>query len=289
MRCSLSASLALRLLVPSVLALWGCAQSPSIGAPSARESAPTDVRYEVDSHTLHYVAVPGGNARVLFIHGSPGTWKDWSKVLGNPRLRAKARLLAVDRPGWGDSPGGLVPDLQTQSQLLDPLIDRPEPTLVVAHSYGASIAMLLAQHRPRHVRGLLLIAPALSAKTLVPHWYDAFTRVALVRRLLPARLRAAVIEQSRLPSQLASLSEEWRDVTVPITILQGTDDRQVDPAVVTFARAQFKNSDLRVHLLDHEGHHLLRRRPDLVASSLLKLLDRTPPVRAGSSRDSCPE
>ena len=52
--------------------------------------------------TLHYVA--GGNSNkpaIVFIHGTPGSWRVFGPQLEDSALQNSAYLVAVDRPGWG--------------------------------------------------------------------------------------------------------------------------------------------------------------------------------------------
>lgn len=98
----------------------------------------------------------GAGPPVLLIHGQPGLGSDWDGVVA--ALRADHRLLAPDRPGYGD--GG--PDPTTMAGNAAALADLLEsrsaaPAVVVGHSYGGGIAILLAARRPDLVRGLVLV------------------------------------------------------------------------------------------------------------------------------------
>ena len=65
-------------------------------------------QYTVGPRMMAYVETGVTNAAplVLFVHGSPGEWQGWVKYLTDPDLSARARLIAVDRPGFGGSGAG---------------------------------------------------------------------------------------------------------------------------------------------------------------------------------------
>ncbi len=40
---------------------------------------------------------------VVFIHGTPGSWRAGARYLTEPALLERARVVVLDRPGWGES------------------------------------------------------------------------------------------------------------------------------------------------------------------------------------------
>jgi pimeloyl-ACP methyl ester carboxylesterase len=97
----------------------------------------------------------GSGPTVVLVHGILlGGRVAWR---AQRRLTRRWTLVAVNRPGHGDSPEARQ-DFETEAPLVaDQLLD--EPVHLVGHSYGAIVAMLAAIHRPEMVRSLTVIEP----------------------------------------------------------------------------------------------------------------------------------
>ncbi|HET9732876.1 MAG TPA: alpha/beta hydrolase [Acidimicrobiales bacterium] len=106
----------------------------------------------------------GRGSTVLLLHGQPGTGDDWAAV--SPLLTGRHRLIVPDRPGYGRSPGpavGITGNADIAASLLD---GEATPAVVVGHSYGAAVALRLAELHPGLVAGLVLVAPAATPAAL---------------------------------------------------------------------------------------------------------------------------
>ena len=83
------------------------------------------------------------------------------------RLVDSHRLITPDRPGYGSSPGppvGPTANAVALQELLEAL--GAGPVTVVGHSYGAAVAVRLAELYPASVRGLVLVCPAVNGAAL---------------------------------------------------------------------------------------------------------------------------
>lgn len=153
----------------------------------------------------------GSGPEVLLVHGGAGPRTTW---LGLEGLSARWTLAFVYRRGFPPSPepAGGRQDFDVDADDLAPLLDiRPH---VVAHSYGALGSLLAATRRPRQIRSLTLIEPALFLPTDDPE-VARFRRMgeALLAHGLdadPATLReflaiagAPVADDGPLPEEVA--------------------------------------------------------------------------------------
>jgi abhydrolase domain-containing protein 6 len=93
---------------------------------------------------------------VLCIHGQPGDGDDWRAI--RSRLEDSYRVLTPDRPGWGDNPDP-ARSLDANADVLASLLSRDEPAVVLGHSLGGGIALLLALNYPDRVAALVLASP----------------------------------------------------------------------------------------------------------------------------------
>lgn len=105
--------------------------------------------------SLH-VADRGSGPPVLLVHGQPGVSDDWDPV--SALLQSDHRLLAPDRPGYGRTTVEAL-SMADNAELLEGLLvgRNAAPAVVVGHSYGGGIAILLASRRADLVRGLVLV------------------------------------------------------------------------------------------------------------------------------------
>jgi pimeloyl-ACP methyl ester carboxylesterase len=159
----------------------------------------------------------GAGPPLLFVHGLSGRWANWLgqlSVLGGsatgesgaprpayegpdglapsrparraPRPSPGHRLLALDLPGFGDSPlpeSGVV-SIAGYARLLERLLDEREieSATLIGNSMGGLIAAELALASPRRVERLVLVSPA----GVSTHGYRGSARAAsTLRRLEP--------------------------------------------------------------------------------------------------------
>lgn len=104
------------------------------------------------------IAIDEGTGRaVLLVHGQPGRGLDW-EALGR-RLSSDHRVVAPDRPGWGDDerPATSLAANATDLASIIELLGLPLPVTVVGHSLGGGIAIELALSRPDLVGALVLL------------------------------------------------------------------------------------------------------------------------------------
>ena len=107
----------------------------------------------------------GAGPGVVCLHSNASTSSQWRALMES--LAPRFHVLAADSLGAGQSPawpGERAVSLHDEVTLLEPVFARAgEPFALVAHSYGAAVALIAAVSQPRRVRALALYEPTLFA------------------------------------------------------------------------------------------------------------------------------
>ena len=107
----------------------------------------------------------GSGPGVVCLHSNASSSSQWRALMDT--LAPKFHVLAADSYGAGKSPAWPADRpvfLRDEVALLEPVFARAgEPFSLVAHSYGAAVALIAALDRPARVRALALYEPVLFA------------------------------------------------------------------------------------------------------------------------------
>ena len=115
-------------------------------------------RIEVDGCEITHVDLGAGDGPpIVFVHGLGGNWQNWLECL--PRAARERRAIAVDLPGFGNSP--MPPkdiSISFYARILDRLLETLgiDAAVVVGNSMGGFIGAELAINYPARVERLVL-------------------------------------------------------------------------------------------------------------------------------------
>jgi pimeloyl-ACP methyl ester carboxylesterase len=195
----------------------------------------------------------GSGHPILLVHGQPGSRADWSRLI--PLLAGDHRVLAVDRPGYGESGGDAV-GLLENARLLGRLLEHRSAlgATVVGHSLGAGIALAMAE-RALGAGALVLIGTAGVDGTV--GLLDHLLAIPLAGSLGVTGVRAAALALQRfVDGPVVSAIDGWGShagrsfareqrallrernlleaaldaIAVPTTVVVGSHDRVVRPS-----------------------------------------------------------
>jgi pimeloyl-ACP methyl ester carboxylesterase len=115
-----------------------------------------EMAHDADGLDLHYVRRGHGSPTVLLLHGWPGFWYDWRRVL--PRLAQLTSVIAMDLRGFGasakpDWPPRSAYSAEAQARNVLALLDQLqlETVLLVGYDVGSRVAQTVAQMEPSRV------------------------------------------------------------------------------------------------------------------------------------------
>jgi pimeloyl-ACP methyl ester carboxylesterase len=267
--------------------LSGCSGAPQQAAPRARDSLLDNSNIALKSMAvgdfqLHYAeAGDVGKPTIVFVHGTPGSWRSLGRLMTSTQLDQHARLISIDRPGWGGSP---LLDKETEGSfaaqvtLIEPLLSKlkaesgGQSLILVGHSYGASISPYIAYMHPELVDGLLMAAGAIDPELGKPRWYNWAASAWPISRMINPRLVKANVEIWGVYDALKTLEPWWQTVSIPMTYMQGEEDELVHPRNLDFAENFLPKTNTKVVRIPGQGHLVHRQQQGLIASLALELL-----------------
>ncbi len=241
-------------------------------------------RYKVGARTVRYLEMGSDDKpSVLLIHGAPSSLSVFNPIIQDSLLWSKAKVFAVDRPGYGYSDFGKVEvSIANQAALLKPVLDsmvaRHRPIILFGESYGGPIACKLAMDYPDLIDGVVLAAPSLApgqetyfAISYPMRWWG-------IKYIFPRLLRIATDEKWAHRAELEKLLPQWKNIRAPVIYLQGMNDEIVNPSNAEFARQQLINSKkLEITMIPNQKHFMAWPQKDLIVQSIGKLLEQKLP------------
>lgn len=212
---------------------------------------------------------------VIFLHGAPGSWSAFIDYFKSDSLLRFAKLVSIDRPGFGYSDlGNSEPSLDKQAAILKELLELNSntPTILVGHSLGGPIIAKLAINYPELVDGLIMVAPSIDPD-LEPDqdWFRMPLHTPFLRWLLPASLRVTNDEIYFLEDELTAMLPQWKNIQVPVTIIHGDQDNLVPVGNADFAQKKLVNAQyVNKVIVKGMNHFVPWSRPDLINAAILE-------------------
>lgn len=129
---------------------------------------------------INYMDWPGGDGVLLFVHGLSGSWQNWLEQI--PYFARTHRVLALDLPGFGDSP--MPPwdiSIEAYGELLHDFCETVgvERCAVIGNSMGGFVAAeAISREQQRFESVVLVSAAGVSSAEVSKGPAEAFGRVA---------------------------------------------------------------------------------------------------------------
>jgi pimeloyl-ACP methyl ester carboxylesterase len=208
----------------ALLALVGAIYQRAGHANDAHRFPPLGRLIDIGGISLHVYTIPEyrageGSPPVVFEAGIAATSLSWQLV--QPEIAKFTQTASYDRAGLGWSGASLQPrtvwNVADELQTLMDRADIPKPRILVAHSYGALVAIAYALRYPSEVAGMVLVDPVATSEWGEPSESHLKTlrrgillsrRGALLARLGLVRfaLNLLAAGSQRLPKMIARAS-----------------------------------------------------------------------------------
>ncbi len=235
--------------------------------------------HEIDNRRIRSIEIGADSLPlVMFIHGSPASSVFWQDYLVDSTLLARAKLVAVDRPGYGYSGfGNIITSVKKQAALIAPILaeKREQHDMILLHgsSYGGTVAARLAMDYPDLVDGIIFQSSSLAPGEETTFWITYPTSHWSLSWLLPPSLRNANMEKLSHRLELQKMEKLWDRVTAAVTILHGDADQLIWPSNADFAMDKLKNALYRQKIIvEGRGHDLAFTAPELIKTSIINTM-----------------
>ena len=231
---------------------------------------------EVDHFPIHYVKTGSDTLPTLFfVHGSPGSWNAFERYLSDKDLLSKYRMISIDRPGFGYSDFGEAKDLQTQSELMSPvihLLTNQKPMYIIGHSLGGPMAVKLDADNPGVFSGMILLAGSVDPAEEKPEKWRPWLIKTPLELLVPGAMAPSNRELWYLKKDLVALKDDFGKVTSPVWIIHGDKDTFVPVGNADYAKKMLVNArSVETIILPGASHFIPWSRYEDIKKVLLSL------------------
>ncbi len=230
----------------------------------------------VDDHLIHYIQTGNPDKPTLFfVHGSPGSWDAYKQYLADTLLLKKYRMIAIDRPGFGNSNFGKSENLATQSKISEALlskIDNHKPIVLIGHSYGGPLIVKMATEFHKRYQHLVILAGAIDPNAENSEIWRQVLMANPIRYFIPGAMRPANDELWWLKYDLVLMKPNLKNITCDITIIHGTKDQLVPYSNVAFINATFVNAkSIQTIAIENANHFIPWSHYEIIRDALIGL------------------
>lgn len=233
------------------------------------------IPFEDTDIQLIEAGVEDSEVLVLFIHGAPGSSSDFLSYMTDTVLYNKVHMISVDRLGYGGSHYGVpYPHFDKQISGIKKVLytysfDR---LVIVSHSYGGPIGVLLASELDIKVDTHIALAPVVSADDEPYSFIMKVPSLPIVENLFSGAMRVSSHEKAIHREQLREYADQMLMDSCHTLVIHGKKDM-----IAPYQNAQYlfdKSPDhVELMLLEDENHFIPWSQYDLVKNSLLKAID----------------
>ena len=233
--------------------------------------------YSALDRTIYYATIGEDHLpAILFIHGAPASMTIYKDYFTDEELLKRFTMYAVDRAGFGVTGGNAEPCISKQAAMIYSLAERihrvHQPLIIMAGSYGVSIACRMIMDYPNIVQGLVLVAPSLGPGLEKMYWVTSLLAKGIVSKLVSKEYRSASIEKLHHKKELEKMLPLWGKINVPVFYLQSANDGVVYSSNADFAKKYLVNVPLlKIHLFKGRKHDIDSKHHLAIRNKIIQL------------------
>lgn len=233
---------------------------------------------ETSHGRVHAVATGAADRpMIVFVHGSPGGWHNFLHYLVDDALVTRARLVALDRPGFGGSDRGKAqPSQAIQAAAVAALLrenQSAQKPILVGHSLGGPVIARVAMDYPELVGRVVMIAPSIDPALEKTKWIQIPAQWRLINWMIPIDLLTTNREILPLKGELEQMLPLWSQITAPTTVIHGTKDELVPYGNALFAQENITSAPVEIMRLEDQNHFIVWSHHVLIRDFLVRCLD----------------
>lgn len=245
----------------------------------------TNTPYQLDSvnyngRILEYYSTgldTPGSPIILFIHGAPGSWIGFKEFLVNDRLRDMAKLLSMNRPGYGHNSDGIATvSIADQTKAVKLILDKYKSSkvMLVGHSYGGPILGKLAADYPDQIDAGFMIAPVNDPESEPVKWYAYLCDLPILRSILPSFIQVATAEKMSHKAELGKIISDWNKITVPILHYHGALDNLAPfEQNIAFSKKHIDPNCLQLVTNETHDHLVIWDKTNVILGLIIRLFN----------------
>jgi pimeloyl-ACP methyl ester carboxylesterase len=234
--------------------------------------------YEAEGRKMRYISIGADSLPTLFfIHGSPASLSIYNTYYKDSSIFNHFKIIAVDRPGYGYSGlGRPVPSIETQAKMISPILNGlnkiKRPVIIMAGSYGTSVACRLVMDFPKLVDGLVLVAPSVAPGKETIYTISYAAALPAINWFVPRMLQTANAEKLAHEEELQKMVPYWKNINIPVMYLQGEKDELIDTANASFAKQHLINAPyLSIQFIKGQPHYIAHTAQPLIRKKIFDM------------------
>jgi len=216
---------------------------------------------KIDGKDFHYVHTGNDSLpRIVFIHGSPGSWDAYKAFLRDTTLLNHFSMYAIDRFGFGYSNFGKAEPLNVHTNGIISFIRKianNKPIYLVGHSYGGPCVVDIASNYPNEIAGITVLAGSVSPYLENPEKWRLVFMFAPIAPLVPGALKPSNIELWMLKNDLKRLEPQIKNLSCKVLIIHGNKDRLVPYANMKYMEEKMVNAKEVKTITINEADHFI--------------------------------
>jgi pimeloyl-ACP methyl ester carboxylesterase len=187
-------------------------------------------------------------------------------------------MYAIDRPGYGFS-GFADPEIsiEKQASMIRPILDSLQkinhPVIIMAESYGTSIACRMVMDYPGLIDGLVLVGPSLAPGEEKIYGVTPFIEWPVFHWFVPRIFQSANKEKIHHQEELTKMLPLWSRINIPVMYLQGEKDELIYTSNASFAKEHLTNAPLLdIRFFKNRPHFIARSERKAIKQHIVDML-----------------